>query len=151
MTNQYAISEVKLTYKTKVKANERAKIKCSQDIYTLLINSVFDPETIEYRETLKMILLNRSNQVIGVHQVSEGGISGTVVDIRIIMQCALLTNCTGIILAHNHPSGNLQTSKEDDNLTVKVTNACKLLDIHLLDHLIVTPEGYFSYADEGRI
>lgn len=151
MDTTYQVSEVKLTYKNKVKTSERPVVKSSRDIYKLLINSVFDSETIDYRESLKLILLNRAGCVLGVHTVSEGGLAETSADIRIILQAAILGNASGIILSHNHPSGNLNPSVQDDLLTQRLHKAAKLMDISLLDHIIVTSEGYYSYADEGRL
>ena len=83
--------------------------------------------------------------------MSRGGITGTVVDIRMVLKEALLANATNIALAHNHPSGNLRPSREDDRLTDKVKQAAKLLDITLIDHVIVTNDGYYSYQDEGHL
>lgn len=151
MDNIYSVSEVKLTYKNKVKASERPQIFCSQDIYKLLMNSVFDSETIEHHESLKLILLNRANKALGFHTVSIGGTNECSADIKIIMQAAILGNASGLILSHNHPSGNMNPSPQDDLLTQKVSQACKLMNISLFDHIIVTPENYYSYADEGRI
>jgi len=151
MQDILAISEVKLSYKPKVKASERPVIKCSRDIYKLLINSVFDTETIEHREYLKVVLSNRAGKVLGVHAVSMGGTSETSADLKIILQGAILANATGMILCHNHPSGNLSPSAQDDLLTQRLQKAAKLMDISLLDHLIISAEGYYSYADEGRI
>ncbi len=143
--------EVKLTYQSKVKASERVQIKCSKDIYNFLIESVFDRSTIEHHESLNVILLNKAGKVLGVHTVSIGGTGECSVDIKIIMQSAILSNATGIILSHNHPSGNLKPSTQDNTLTQKVSKVCKLMEIKLLDHIIVTTEGYYSYADEGVI
>ena len=113
--------------------------------------SVFDADTIQHKESMKVILLNRSRKVLGVCSISEGGINETSADIRIIMQAAILGNASGIILAHNHPSGNVQPSWQDNQLTQRAKDVAKLLDIALLDHLIVTDEKYYSYADEGYI
>jgi len=144
------ISEVKLTYKTKVKPSERPKVLDSRTSYQILLKA-FDTETIELCESMKVMLLNRANKVLGVMDVSNGGISGTVTDVRLIMQCALLTNASGIILCHNHPSGNLEPSAMDSAATHKVKQACTIMDMQLLDHIIVTPESYYSFADDGHI
>ena len=94
--------------------------------------------------------MNRSNAVLGILSVSKGGISGTVTDIRLIFQGALKTNASGIIVCHNHPSGNLNLSESDKKITQKIREAGMLMDIQLLDHLIILPvEGYYSFADEG--
>lgn len=151
MEGMYKVCEVKLTYNTKVKSSERACITSSEDAYQLLTKHIYDPETIQYREYLKVLLLNRSQKVLGVVPVSEGGLDSTCADIRIIMQAAILGNASAIILSHNHPSGNLQPSRQDDALTERTKNAAKLFDIQLLDHIIVSDSGYYSYLDEGRL
>ena len=147
----YKVCEVKLTYSTKVKSSERACITSSLDAYQFLIKHIYDPETIQYREYLKILLLNRGQKVLGVVPISEGGIDSTCADIRIIMQAAILGNASGIILTHNHPSGNVQPSKQDDVLTERLRDAAKLFDIRLLDHIIISDCGYYSYLDEGRL
>lgn len=88
---------------------------------------------------------------MGVVPISEGGLNQSLADVRIILQAAILGNASGIILSHNHPSGNRLPSKEDDALTERVSKAVKLFDIQLLDHVIVTDCGYYSYSDEGRL
>ncbi|OFY42382.1 MAG: DNA repair protein [Bacteroidetes bacterium GWF2_40_14] len=143
--------EVSLSYITKVKASERYKIESSAMAYKLLIDNFFDCTTIEHKESFKIILLNQANKVLGVSSIAEGGISATVADLRLIMQVAILANASSIIIAHNHPSGNTKPSANDDKITEDIKKACGFMQINLLDHLIVTPEQYFSYADEGRI
>ncbi len=97
----------------------------------------------------KVLLLNRANKVLGVYEVSTGGISGTVADPRLIFVAALKANACSLIISHNHPSGNLKPSRHDEELTAKIKQAGEFLDIKLLDHLIVTPEAYYSFGDEG--
>ena len=150
MENLFNVSEVKLTYKTKQKASERPKIQSSQSTYDLLLKC-FDADTIELKESFKVLLLNRANKVLGVTNISDGGIIGTLVDVRIVMQSVILSAATRIVIAHNHPSGNLQPSANDCFVTKRIKQACNLMDIELLDHLIITTEGYYSYADEGRL
>lgn len=145
------VCDVKLTYNAKVKSSERPVIHNSEDIYRLLVDHVYSEGTIQYKEYLKLILLNNSSKVLGVSNISEGGINETSADIRIIMQAAILGNATRIILAHNHPSGSLKPSTIDNLLTERVKNAAKLFNITLLDHIIVTDSGYYSYLDEGRV
>ena len=145
------VCDVKLTYNTKVKSSERPVIHNSEDIYRLLVDHVYNEGMIQHKEYLKLILLNNSSKVLGVSNISEGGITETSADIRIIMQAAILGNATRIILAHNHPSGSLKPSTVDNLLTEKVKNAAKLFNITLLDHIIVTDSGYCSYLDEGRV
>jgi DNA repair protein RadC len=141
-------AEVKLTYKSKQRASERPKVLSSKDCYGILLNC-FDEDTIEYREYFKVLLLNRSNRVLGIYNLAEGGISEVQVDVRMVMQAAILSNASGIILAHNHPSGEKEPSLEDKKLTKKVEEACNLMGFRLLEHLIITPESYYSFVDEG--
>lgn len=150
MENVFTINEVKLSYKLKQKASERPKVNTSKSAYEVLLKC-YDKDTIEYKESFKVLLLNRCHKVLGVVNISEGGINETTVDIRLILQAALLANASNIIISHNHPSGTLLTSTSDDLLTNKVKGACKMVDISLLDNIIVTPKKYYSYADEGKI
>ena len=109
-------------------------------------------DIIEFVEEFRLLLLNRSNAVLGIIEISKGGISGTVTDIRLIFQAAIKGNASGIICAHNHPSGNLSPSESDIKITQKIKEAGNLMDIQLLDHLIITSEDeYFSMADNGHI
>jgi len=150
MEKIFEVNEVKLTYRTKQKASERPQVKDSRTTYELLLKC-FDTDTIELRENFKALLLNHGNRVLGVMNVSEGGISCTTVDVRLIMQSVILSTATKIIIAHNHPSGRLQPSAEDSFITSRVKKACELLEIELLDHIIITSESYYSFADEGKI
>ena len=141
------VAEVQLSYKSNVKSSTRYKINSSQDAYKLLIK-YFPDNTIEY----KVVLLNQSNRVLGIVPISEGGISATYVDVRLILQAALLANATQIILAHNHPSGSMKPSTQDDVLTEKVRKVAELMEIHVADHIILSPEEeYYSYHDEGKL
>lgn len=149
--NQSNVDEVSLIYKTKTPPRERKKISSSSDAYDGFMGS-WNMDTLELHEEFKVMLLNRSNKVLGVILISKGGISGTVVDIRQILQAALKSNASSIICAHNHPSGNKQPSEADQKITQKVASAGKLMDIQLLDHLVLVPGNeYFSFSDEGLI
>lgn len=152
ITNQnwQTVSEIELIYKTKVKASERPLIKSSRSAYEIVL-STWDPNKIEFIEQFKILLLNNSNRVLGLYELSSGGITGTVVDLRLIFGAALKANATALIMAHNHPSGKLIASEADHSITQKVKAAGKLLDIAVLDHLIVTPENYYSFADDGTL
>ena len=127
-----------------------SKINCSKDAYNVLLGN-WNGSQIELLEQFKVMLLNRANKVLGLFEVSTGGVSGTVADPKIIFTAALKGGASGIIVAHNHPSGNLTASQSDIDLTRKLKEAGKFLEIQLLDHVIVTTEGYFSFADEGLI
>ncbi len=146
----YQVAEIQLTYKSHVRPSLRPKINCSKDAYKVLLEN-WDGSQIELLEQFKVMLLNRANKVLGLFEVSTGGVSGTVADPKIIFTAALKGGASGIIVAHNHPSGNLTASQSDIDLTRKLKEAGKFLEIQLLDHVIVTTEGYFSFADEGLI
>jgi DNA repair protein RadC len=151
MKTQSTIAEVSLIYRSMVKASERPKVKCSKDAFDLFVET-WNPDTLEHVEEFKMLLLNRSNVALGIMEVSKGGISGTVTDIRIIMQAAIKANASGIIVYHNHPSGNLNPSETDTRLTRKIKEAGNLMDIQLLDHLIISSDvDYYSFADNGTL
>jgi DNA repair protein RadC len=102
-------------------------------------------------EIFAVVFLNRANRIIHFEVVSSGGITGTVADPRIILKKALEEEAVGLILCHNHPSGNLRPSRADEELTIKIREAARFFDIRVLDHVIVSHEGYFSFADEGMI
>jgi DNA repair protein RadC len=144
------IAEVELMYKSKVKASDRPKITHSKDAYIIFKNN-WDENKIELQEQFKVMLLNRANKVLGIYEVSTGGMTGTVADPKLIFVAALKSGACSIMLVHNHPSGNLKPSRQDEELTYKIKEGGKLLDIVLLDHLIISNEGYFSMQDEGFI
>lgn len=143
-------SEIELTYKSKVKASERPLIKDSKDAYEIFLK-IWDEGKMDLQEEFKVLFLNRANRVLAVYQVSTGGITGTVADPRLIFTAALKCNCVSLVLAHNHPSGNLKPSRHDEDLTQKIKNAGLLLDIKVIDHIIISSEGYLSFADEGLL
>jgi DNA repair protein RadC len=142
------VAEVELVYKTKVKASERPKIDSVRDSYKLL-KEFWNENTIEMQEEFKVMLLNRGNRVIGIYEMSAGGITGTVADPRLILAAAIKSLAVSIILSHNHPSGNLKPSRADEELTQKIKCAASYHDIDVIDHIIITSEGYYSFADEG--
>lgn len=144
------VAEVELVYKTKVKASERPKINSVKDAYNLL-KQLWNENTIEMQEEFKVLLLNRGNKVIGVYEASAGGLTGTVADPRLILAAAIKSLAVSIVLSHNHPSGNLKPSKADEELTQKIKVAASYHDIRVIDHIIITSEGYYSFADEGLL
>jgi DNA repair protein RadC len=143
------INEIELKY-----------IPCNREIHSI-INSplktyetlmhLWNPDTIGIIEEVKVLYLNRGNQLIGVYNHSKGGISGSVIDVRLIVGMALKCAASGIILAHNHPSGNLKPSIHDEDMTRKIKNCCELFEIVLLDHFIITLNGYYSFVEKGKI
>lgn len=102
-------------------------------------------------EESHVLLLNQSLSFIASKLISRGGITGTVVDVRLVLKESLLAGATQIVLCHNHPSGSLFPSRDDDNLTQKLKLAASNMDIHLIDHIIVTERGYYSYSEQGRL
>ena len=148
MKADYTVGEVELTYKSTSKA--RSKIYSSEDAYKVLLPT-YKEGTICYKEYFKVLFLNQSNQVLGYTLISEGGITETCTDVRVILQAALLTNSVAIILAHNHPSGNLKPSRQDMEITKQVKDAAQIMRIKILDHIILTDTGYYSFADEGEL
>jgi DNA repair protein RadC len=147
---KFQVAEVELVYRSKVKASERPKINCSKDAYEILMDS-WDIDKLELLEQFKVVFLNTACKVIGIYQVSSGGVAGTVADPKLIFTAALKIHANTIVLAHNHPSGNLKPSQMDEKLTEKIRKAGDLLEIKVLDHLIITSEGYYSFADEGVV
>ncbi len=127
--------------------HEKPKIGSSQEAYAVICSDVMDLQ----HEEFWVLLLNRANRLIRKQRVSEGGVSGTVADPKLIFKCALDHLASGIIVAHNHPSGNRTASQSDIDLTKKLREAGKFLEIQLLDHLIICGPKYFSFADEGMM
>ena len=148
MDIDYTVGEVELSYKPKFK--KLHQVTCSEDAYKYLLPT-YKEGTICYKEYFKVLFLNQSNQVLGYTLISEGGITETCADVRVILQAALLTNSVAIILAHNHPSGNLKPSRQDMKITKQVKEAARLMRITVTDHLILTDAGYYSFADEGEL
>lgn len=143
----FRIAEIEITYNPKIRASDRPKITCSKDAYEVL-KSHWDQNKLHYIEEFKVLLLNRANKVLGISQISQGGMSGTVVDPKVVMGIALKTASSGIILAHNHPSGNKRPSEADKRITQKLYDAGQLLEIPVLDHIILAGDDYLSFSDE---
>jgi DNA repair protein RadC len=143
------LREIEIFYRNKVRMADLEKVAGSRDVYDVL-QRIWSPR-IEHVEEFMILCLNRANRVLGWAKVSQGGLSGTVADPKVIFQVALKSNACSLILAHNHPSGNLTPSEADIHLTRKLKEAGTLLDLPVLDHLIVSSEGYYSFADEGML
>ena len=140
------IAEIKISYSHIVKPSNQVKVTSSQDVYNYVLPLWKD---IDYRESFAILLLSRNMKILGLSWVSLGGISGTVVDPKIIFQTALKSSSSGIILLHSHPSGNPNPSDADLKITTKIKAGAKLLDIDVPDHIIITSESYYSLADSG--
>ena len=126
---------------------ERPKIGSSRDAYQAIAPLLTDLS----HEEFWLLLLNKANEVMARERLSTGGMSGTVVDIKMVFKSALDARASGIIAVHNHPSGNLQPSMADQELTRRLRRAGEMLDLPLLDHLIISERGYYSFADEGAL
>lgn len=146
----FTVSEVSLTYSPSYKIADRPRISSSKQAYDIVL-SQWDQSKINLLEEFKVILLNRGNRVLGIVSISQGGMTGTVADPKLIFVAALKAAASYIILVHNHPSENLKASTEDIRLTKKLVEGGKLLDIMVVDHLIITKDSYYSFCDEGLV
>jgi DNA repair protein RadC len=148
--NPFTVAEVQLVYKSKCDITLRPRITRSKDCYEILL-STWNQNTIELCEEFKILLLNRANKVLAISTLSQGGTAGTVVDPKLLFTTALKMKASSLILAHNHPSGELKPSEQDIKVTRNLIECGKILDLIVLDHLIVSPNGYYSFGDEGLI
>ena len=139
------VAEIKVSYSTTI--TPKIKITTVNKAFEVLL-SLWDLDTIELQEEFKILLLNRANEVLGIYPLSKGGITGTVVDSRLIFAVVLKCNATAIIIAHNHPSGNLKPSNNDITITNSIKKCADFLEITLIDHLIITKNGFFSFSNE---
>lgn len=144
----FAVSEVELVYRNKVPVNDRIKVNDSYGAYDVFI-AAWDLNKIDLVEQFYILLLDQANHCIGISNISTGGISSCIVDPKIVFATALKSKASSILMAHNHPSGNLKPSRADISLTEKLKYAGDFLDIRVTDHLILTPLKYYSFADEG--
>ena len=145
------VNEISIKYLGNFKISQAPKITSSHSAANLLFDS-WNKDQIGLYECFKVMLLNNANRVKGVFELSSGGITGTLVDTRILFAVVLKSLTVNLILCHNHPSGTLIPSEADKRLTQKIANAAAYFDIKVLDHLILSPDGsYFSFADDGML
>ena len=142
------LNEIQVSYK--FSSTSRNKITSPDKAFEILLHS-WNKDTIELQEEFKVVLLNKANIVLGIYPMSRGGTSGTVVDIKLLFSVILKCNASAIIISHNHPSGNLKPSLADEKITSRIKECANLLDITLLDHLIITKDGYYSFSNEKFI
>ena len=142
--------EFSLSYKNQVKQSELRIIRTSKDCEEVL-RTIFNSSTFLWREEMLLLCLSRSNKVIGYYRVSVGGIAGTICDPKVIFTIALNSGASAIVLAHNHPSGELQPSPADKAITKKIREVGTLLEVTLIEHIILTQESYYSFADNGTL
>lgn len=146
----FKVAEIELVYRSDVASSERPQVTSSKDAYDLFLQN-WNQDKIDYLEEAKMLLLNRSSRVLGIYNLSSGGTAGTVVDAKQVYVAALKLNAQSIIISHNHPSGNLTPSEQDIYLTKNLRKAGEVLGISLLDHLIVSKQGYYSFAEDCQL
>jgi DNA repair protein RadC len=142
------LAEIQVYYSTQNTRKE--KVNSVQTAYEFLLKS-WNLGTLELREEFKVLLLNRANNALGIYSLSKGGISGTIVDVRLLFAVALKCNASGVIICHNHPSGNTTPSEADITLTNKIKKCSELFDITLIDHLIITKDAFYSFSTEGLL
>lgn len=145
---QYQEMELRLVREREI---EYVKVRSSKDVYKFLMDNVYDWEEMDTYEMFYVVFMNNANDIVGVYKHSQGGMTGTLVDPRLILVTALKMGAVGIILSHNHPSGTLIASQSDKLLTKKMQKAAETIDMKILDHVIVTHKGYFSFADENLL
>ncbi|RNI24061.1 JAB domain-containing protein [Rufibacter latericius] len=144
------VPQIELSYRVGRPITELRRITCSEDCAAAFRQN-WETDKIEFVEQFKVLLLNRNNRVLAEYGVSTGGVSGTVVDIKLILAAALLSCASAIILGHNHPSGNTQPSAADKTMTKRVKEAAAHMDIAVLDHIILTLDAFYSFADDGEL
>jgi DNA repair protein RadC len=142
------VNEIKVSYSTA--SIKKVKVRSSDQLYKVAIQH-WNLDLIEMQEEVKAILLNRNNEVIGIYELSKGGLTSAVIDIKLLMGVVLKCLASSIAIVHNHPSGNLKASQQDLNITKKIKKACSLFDINLIDHLIISKENFYSFSDSGNI
>jgi DNA repair protein RadC len=150
INTQSEVAEIQLIYKPKIDILNAPRVTSAESAYRIF-REVWDENKIQFIESFKVILLNRGNKVLGVVDISVGGTAGTYVDAKLVFAAALKSNCQSIILAHNHPSGYHAPSIQDERLTKRLVEIGRLLDLPILDHIILSSEGYYSFADEGKL
>lgn len=133
-----------------MKASSRLKITNSKDAFDVLLQN-WDCTKIEFVEQFKVVLLNKANKVLGIYEVSSGGVTSTIADPKLIFAAAIKANACGVIIAHNHPSGNVRPSEADISLTRKLREGGRFLEVEILDHIILSKDAFYSFADEGMI
>lgn len=144
----FKVNEVEIVYRNTTPYQDRIQIKSSATAYEILL-ATWNANRLEMVEQFKILLLDQHNNCLGVSEIATGGTSSCLADPKVIYATALKARAASLILAHNHPSGNLQPSEADKSLTRKLKDGGRLLDIAVLDHLIVTPRNYLSFADDG--
>jgi DNA repair protein RadC len=144
------VAEVQLVYKTKIKPTDRPLVDTPQKAYKILLET-WDKNILELQEQFKVLLLNRSSRLLGIYEAASGGTWQTTADPKLIFTAALKANATDIILAHNHPSGEVLPGKEDEGITQRLIICGRVLNVCVTDHIIVSKYGYYSFGDNHLI
>ena len=144
------VAEIQLIYHNKIKPSERPRITDSHSAYEIFLKN-WNKDLIQLQEEFKVMMLNTRGKLLGIYPLFKGGMNATTVDPRLIYVAALKTGASSIILAHNHPSGEARPSKADEKITEEIKTGAQSLRISLHDHVIITPDNFFSFADEGLL
>lgn len=148
LADNWAVAELKVSYEPTTRTNVR--IKNVDDAFKVF-SEMWDKELFHIQEQFCALFINRANEVIGFRTISTGSLDATTIDIKLVLTLALQCRAVGVLIAHNHPSGNAKPSASDNNVTYKLKEACQAVDLTLLDHLILTSDGYYSYADKTKL
>lgn len=143
--------EIEIHYKTTVRPAQRPQIQNAPDVYNIMTENGEMSRNMEYKELFYALYLNQANKLLALHKIGEGTTTAAPVDIKFIMQGAIMTNAAALIVCHNHPSGSTSPSRNDKLLTDKIRKAAELFDIRLTDSVIITADNYFSFVEEGII
>lgn len=146
----FRVAEVELVYRNRTRPEDRIRVVQSKTANDVL-REHWDDNKLELVEQFKILLLDRSSRCLGVSDIATGGVHHCLIDAKLVFATALKARASQLILAHNHPSGNLQPSQNDIDLTKTLSNGAKLLDMKVIEHLILTRQGYYSFADNGLI
>jgi DNA repair protein RadC len=146
------LNEIKVQYEHKPVKIGKGTIKRSEDVIPIL-KEIYNLDRITYQEEVVVLMFDFSQKLIGYFKLSSGGLTSTIVDTRLLFSVALKSLATGVILSHNHPSGNLKPSSQDIEMTKRLYEAAKIMEINVLDHIIVSPDpsSFYSFADHGQI
>lgn len=148
LKGNWTVAEIEISYKPLI--TDHTIIKSSSQAYEL-INSLWNKETINLQEQFAALFFNQSKKMIGWRVISTGNMTKCIVDIKLLVSLALHCMCTHVVIVHNHPSGNLKPSQSDEDITKTIKDALKLIDVQVMDHLIITECGYYSFSDEGLL
>lgn len=146
----FTVAELTLSYRPTIKPNQRPKIKTPEQAHKIFLEH-WNEDKIYLSEQFYMMLLNVRGNVLGIIELSSGGMSGTVVDLKMVFATALKACANSIIVAHNHPSGDIRPSEQDKAITNRIAEAGKILQVELSDHLIISPDNFFSFSKEELI